>query len=88
MSSSPCHKEVFIFLHIQVSSLYITFSWGVIIVSLVVGVSEWVIIALKLKASEQFFSYIMARTSYISFDDVRFVLDQHAELDFYSAGSL
>jgi hypothetical protein len=32
----------------------------------------------------QFFSYIMARTSYIRRDengDVRFLLDQHAELD-------
>jgi hypothetical protein len=30
------------------------------------------------------FSYIMARISYIRWDDndVRFVLDQHAELDF------
>jgi len=32
----------------------------------------------------------MARTSYIQWnaDNVRFVLDQHAELDFYSATSL
>jgi hypothetical protein len=32
----------------------------------------------------------MARTSYIQWNDgdVCFVLDQHAELDFYSAGSL
>jgi hypothetical protein len=32
----------------------------------------------------------MARTSYIQWndDDVHFVLDQHAELDFYSASSL
>ena len=31
----------------------------------------------------------MARTSYIQWnDDVRFVLDQHAELDFHSASSL
>ena len=32
----------------------------------------------------------MARTSYFQWDDdeVRFVLDQHAELDFYSASSL
>jgi hypothetical protein len=31
----------------------------------------------------------MARTSYIQWndDDARFVLDQHAELDFYSANS-
>ena len=34
--------------------------------------------------------YHMARTSYIQWndDDVRFVLDQHAEFDFYSASSL
>jgi len=37
-----------------------------------------------LTPNEQFFSYIMARTSYFQWnDDVRFVLDQHAELDFY-----
>ena len=32
----------------------------------------------------------MARTSYIQWndDDVRFVLEQHAEFDFYSASSL
>jgi hypothetical protein len=33
----------------------------------------------------------MARTSYVQWnddDDVHFVLDQHAELDFYSASSL
>ena len=32
----------------------------------------------------------MARTSYIQWNDVvvRFVLDQHAELDFYSASTL
>ena len=43
-----------------------------------------------LTTSEQFSSYIMARTSYIhcNDDDVHFVLDQHAELDFYSASSL
>jgi len=35
---------------------------------------------------QQFFSYIIARTSYD--DEVRFVLDQHAELDFHSASSL
>jgi hypothetical protein len=40
--------------------------------------------------NEQFSHYIMARTSYIQCNDgdVRFVLDQHAELDFYSASSL
>ena len=38
---------------------------------------------------QQFFSYSMARTSFQRDDDeVRFVLDQHAELDFYSASSL
>ena len=40
---------------------------------------------------QQFFGYIMARTSYFQWDDdeVPFVLDQHAELDFfYSASSL
>jgi hypothetical protein len=40
--------------------------------------------------NEQFFSHIMARTSYIQWndDDICFVLDQHADLDFYSAISL
>jgi hypothetical protein len=43
-----------------------------------------------LTPNEQFFSYIMARTSYIQWndDDARFVLDQHAEFDLYSARSL
>ena len=42
-----------------------------------------------LTPNEQFFvSYIIVRTSYIQWDDVHFVLDQHAELDFYSASSL
>ena len=43
-----------------------------------------------LTPNEQFFSYIMAWTSYFQWndDDVRFVLDQHAELDYYSANSL
>jgi hypothetical protein len=38
----------------------------------------------------QFFSYIMARTSSFSMRwwRVRFVLDQHAELDFYSTSLL
>ena len=41
-----------------------------------------------LMPNEQFFSYIMARTSYIWWDDdVRFVLDQHAYLDPYSDSS-
>ena len=34
----------------------------------------------------QFFSYITTRTSY--FSEVRFILDQHSYLDFYSASSL
>jgi predicted alpha/beta hydrolase len=39
--------------------------------------------------TQQFFSYIMVRTSCEWDDDeVCFVLDQHAELDFYSASSL
>ena len=40
---------------------------------------------------QEFFSYISWREQ-VNFqsddDEVRFVLDQHAELDFYSAGSL
>jgi len=36
---------------------------------------------------EQFFSSIMARTSYIRWDDVHFVLDQRALLYHYSASS-
>ena len=37
-----------------------------------------------------FLSYIMGRRSYIWWDDddVYFVLDQHTQLDFYSASSL
>ena len=40
--------------------------------------------------SNIYLSYIMARTSYIrwDYDDVRFVLDQHNELNFYSVSSL
>ena len=40
--------------------------------------------------NELFFSYIMARTSYIqrNDDDIHFVLDKHAYLDFYSVSSL
>jgi hypothetical protein len=40
--------------------------------------------------TQQIFSYIMARTRYFQCDDdeVPFVLDQHVELDFYSASSL
>ena len=40
---------------------------------------------------QQFFSYIMVRTSYFQWDDddeVCFVLDQHTELDFHRASSL
>jgi len=40
---------------------------------------------------KEFFSCIMARTSYIStfrWDNIRFVLDLHVELDLYSASSL
>ena len=35
-----------------------------------------------------FLSYIMVRTSYSEDVDVSFVLDQHAELDYYRASSL
>ena len=43
-----------------------------------------------LMPTQQLFSYIMARTINFQWDndEVRFVLDQHAELDFYSATSL
>ena len=43
-----------------------------------------------LTPNEQHFSHIMATTSYIQCndDDVCFVLDQHTELDAYSASSL
>ena len=42
-----------------------------------------------LMQNEHLFSCIMTRTNYIQWDDdVRFGLDQHAELDFYSASSL
>jgi len=40
-----------------------------------------------LTPSEQYFSYNMARTSYIRWDDVRFALDQQTQLAFYSASS-
>jgi len=52
-----------------------------------VELSEW----LLFNANWAIFQlYHMARTSYIQWndDDVRFVLDQHAEFDFYSASSL
>ena len=45
-----------------------------------------------LTLDQPFFSYIMARREQVNFhcddDEVRFVLDQHAELDFYSACTL
>ena len=51
-------------------------------------VSEWVIVAQRQLCN---FSAILWREQ-VSFqwddDEVRFVLDQHAELDFYSASSL
>jgi hypothetical protein len=49
-------------------------------------VSEWLLLTLN----KPFLSYIMEKTSYIKWDDdyVCFVLDKHAYLDFYSAGSL
>ena len=53
-------------------------------------VSEWVSDCC-LTPIQQFLSYIMARTQVnFQWDDyeVHFVLDQHAELDFYSANSL
>jgi len=41
---------------------------------------------------QQFFSYMISWREQINFqwndDEVRFVLDQHADLDFYSASSL
>ena len=46
---------------------------------------------MSLTPFQQFISYIMTRTSYFQWDDddeVCFVLDQYAELDFYSASSL
>ena len=48
------------------------------------AVSEWLLFNAKLTI----FSYILARGSYIWWDDVRFVLDQHALLDFNCASSL
>ena len=44
------------------------------------SVSHW-----SLTPNEHLWSYIVARTSYIRWDDVCFVLDQHALLDLYSA---
>jgi len=43
-----------------------------------------------LTPTQQFFSYLMARTSYIRWDDnnVRFVLDQDAQFDFYCSSSM
>ena len=48
--------------------------------------SEW----LLFDAKWAIFSSVMARTSYFQWNDgdVRFVLDQHAELDFFSASTL
>jgi hypothetical protein len=50
---------------------------------------EWVS-DYDLTPNEQFFSCIIAITSYFQWndDDVRFVLDQYTELDFNSASSL
>ena len=49
--------------------------------------NEWVSDCLM--PTQQFFSCIMARTSYFQWDadEVHFVLDQHTKLDFYSASS-
>jgi hypothetical protein len=49
-------------------------------------VSEW----LLFDAKWAIFSSVVARTSYFQWNDgdVRFVLDQHAELDFFSASTL
>jgi len=41
-----------------------------------------------LTPTQQFISYIMEVNFQWDDDEVRFVLDQHAELDFYSASSL
>jgi hypothetical protein len=51
--------------------------------------NEWVSYY-YLMPNDQFFSYILTRTSFIQWNDcdVHFVLGQHAELDFYSACSL
>jgi hypothetical protein len=38
--------------------------------------------------SEQMFSYVMSYIRWDDDDDVRLVLDQHAQLNFYSASSL
>ena len=48
--------------------------------------SEW----LLFDAKWAIFSSVVARTSYFQWNDgdVRFVLDQHAELDFFSASTL
>ena len=59
--------------------------------------SEWLFLSEKFRVSdycltpnEKYFSYAMARISYIQWDDndVCLVLDHHDELDFYSATSL
>jgi hypothetical protein len=53
----------------------------------VIPALEWVSDCLM--PTQQFFSCIMARTSYFQWDvdEVHFVLDQHIKLDFYSASS-
>ena len=54
-------------------------------------ISDWmrVRVIIVQHQNERFFSYIMGRTSYIRWDDddVRFALDQHAELDFHTVRS-
>ena len=54
-----------------------------------ISIREW-LSDFCLALNEQFSAYVMARTSKIRQDegDVRFVLDQHAELDLDSASSL
>jgi hypothetical protein len=56
---------------------------GLIIIFLSKWASEYC-----LMPNEQFLSYIMVRTSYIQWDDICFLLDQHVYLDFYGARSL
>ena len=38
--------------------------------------------------NEQFFVYTMARTSYIQWADLHFIINRRSQLDFYSASSL
>ena len=52
------------------------------------GLKSLIVSDCFLTPSEEFFSHIITRTSYIRCDDdddVRFLLDQHTELDFYSS---